>query len=59
MKVGGKQAHLEPVIKTHRHTHREKDNTLARKPTGSHYAGGSTVTHIYTLHFVLKSPCER
>lgn len=36
-------------------THREKDNTLARKPTGSHYVGGSTVTHIYTLHFILKS----
>lgn len=29
--------------KTDRQIHREKDNTLARKPKGSHYVGESTV----------------
>lgn len=39
----------QTVKKTDRQIHREKDNTLARKPKGSHYVGGvHCETHTYT-----------
>lgn len=49
-----KQIHRQTVIKTDRQIHREKDNTLARKPIGSHYVGGihcDTHTHTQLISF--------
>lgn len=48
------QNHRQTVIKTDRQIHREKDNTLARKPIGSHYVGGihcETHTHTHLILF--------
>lgn len=47
------QNHRQTVIKTDRQIHREKDNTLARKPKGSHYVGGIHCdTHTYTPYLI-------